>query len=873
MNIDATMKLFAHDETVEEVKDALVAASGLDRLPLLLELAWFLRQRDCKQTELFAEEAQALLQQASVSPEQRRAGLARLILVRAEICLMFAELAQATALAKEALQKFEALQDDVGMGDALWLEASLGVDRGDGVYTDTCLDRAEALYAKAKDTARLHAVQARRLVYAAFRDPIGTGKILQASFSDTSNYAHGEAYWIATAHANVAGLTNDPGKSIKYDLDAYQLALDSGQVRQALVSVSNAVESFALLGDLDAALEWCDPALALARQTGWPATVGLCLLQMGDVLRMLGRFAEARAHLQEALGAMAAVAGSRNYEQVLGNLGQLALDVGDFSDGLNWFKQFEDRIQAHQDPDLLIKAWRGQASALFHLGRVEEANAKAEKALGLAREQGNADGQIQILVVLAQLHSTSQLSPPIDVIAPSASLHYLLNALEIARGIAGYGVSSDLFNQLALTYAANGDFQQAYEYAQAANEARNRNRSEEAQRRALSMQVRQEMDRARAETEHHRQLAATLRETASTLETLGMVGREITASLNAHAVFQALHRHVDDLLDATFFAVYLIDEEHKWLNGAFVVEQNLPVPSQPIAVTNPTSHFAKCARTRKEVLLNVKPDGHILNILPGTMPTLSLLYAPLVAGERLLGVMSIQSPREYVYGDREQSIFRALCAYGAIALDNAAAYAAAELAQRRADEALTELRQTQTQLLAQNLQLERLAVTDQLTGLFNRLRLDRTLEEEHSRNMRYGTQFCILLLDVDHFKSVNDTFGHQTGDQVLVGIAQALQEGVREVDVVGRWGGEEFLIICRETGIDGALVLAEKLRSSIHALHFAGVGQRSASFGVSTFRAGEVLTETIARADAALYRAKQNGRNRVENGETADPTP
>ena len=133
LNIDATMKLFAHDETVEEVKDALVAASGLDRLPLLLELAWFLRQRDCKQTELFAEEAQALLQQASVSPEQRRAGLARLILVRAEICLMFAELAQATALAKEALQKFEALQDDVGMGDALWLEASLGVDRGDGV--------------------------------------------------------------------------------------------------------------------------------------------------------------------------------------------------------------------------------------------------------------------------------------------------------------------------------------------------------------------------------------------------------------------------------------------------------------------------------------------------------------------------------------------------------------------------------------------------------------------------------------------------------------------------------------------------------------------------------------------------------------------
>ncbi len=861
------MELFAHNEKVEQLQTQLSAAQDTDRLPLLMELAWQLRQRDCRQAEAFADEAQNLLAQAPLSPEQRRAQQARLTLVRAEVRLMFADLPAATSLAKEALQELQAVQDDVGVGDALWLEASLGVDRGDGDYTDACLAQAEMLYARAGDQARVRAAQSRRLVYAAFRDPIATGKVLQESFADTSNYAHCEAYWIATAHANVAGLTNDPGKSIKHDLDAYQLALDSGQIRQALVSVSNAVESFALLGDLDAALEWCDPALALARQTGWPATVGLCLLQMGDVLRMLGRFSEARAQLQEALGAMVAVAGSRNYEQVLGNLGQLALDVGDFEDGLKWFKQFEERIQAHQDPDLLIKAWRGQASTLFSLGRVEEAHALALKALELAQEQGNADGQIQILVVLAQLHFASQLPSPPEVNAPNATLHYLLHALEIARGIAGYGVSPDLYSQLALAYAACGDFEHAYAHSQAANEARNRNRNEEAQRRALSMQVRQEMERARAETEHHRQLAITLRETASTLETLGIIGREITASLNAQAVFQALHRHVHDLLDATFFAVYLIDEEHKWLNGAFVVEQNLPVSSQPIAVTNPTSNFAKCARTRKEVLMNVTESNRVHNVLPGTMTTQSLLYAPLVVGERLLGVMSIQSPRAYAYGEREQSIFRALCAYGAIALDNAAAYAAAEHAQKRADEALTELRATQSKLLEQNLQLERLAVTDQLTGLFNRLRLDRTLEEEHSRNMRYGTQFCILLVDVDHFKSVNDTFGHQQGDQILVGIAQALKEGVREVDVVGRWGGEEFLIICRETGIEGAVVLAEKLRAAVYARDFEGVGRRTASFGVAAFRAGEVLTETIARADAALYRAKQNGRNRVENGE------
>jgi diguanylate cyclase (GGDEF)-like protein len=226
--------------------------------------------------------------------------------------------------------------------------------------------------------------------------------------------------------------------------------------------------------------------------------------------------------------------------------------------------------------------------------------------------------------------------------------------------------------------------------------------------------------------------------------------------------------------------------------------------------------------------------------------------------------MSIQSPLPRAYQERERSIFRALCAYGAIALDNAAAYGAAEAAQRRADISLSELRRTQALLLEQNRQLERLAVTDQLTGLYNRLRLDQALEEERLRNVRFGTDFCVLLLDVDKFKSVNDTFGHPVGDQVLIGIAAVLRAGVRDVDVLGRWGGEEFLVVCPETSTDGALVLAEKLRAAINAQEFSMVGRKSASFGVAMFRSGEALPETIARADAALYKAKQDGRNRVE---------
>lgn len=861
------LQLFVLNAEADQLDAQLADMEGVQRLKGVVELAWHLRQRDCKRTCALLDEAQTLLATTEASETERSYATARIALIRAEERLVFAELDTALQLAETASSAFEQLGDRLGMGDAMWTRATISIDRGEGEKADRALSRAAALYEEGGDLLRCDMAMARRLVHLSFRDPVATGQQLAQQFPDGVQRPVFVDYWVSTAKANVSGLTNDPGTSVRHDLAAYHMALEFGLIRQALISANNAAESFAMLGDLDAALEWSDLALKLARTTGWPASVGVCLLQTGDVLRMVGRYNEARDHLQEALSVMDALAGSRNYEQVLGNLGQLELDVKDYAAGLEWFAKFEERVRFHNEPDLMAKAQRGQASALIHLGRLEEANAKAMSALALAQEHGNADGQIQILAVLAKIHEQGGLPAPPNLSAPSAALHFLHQALDIASGISGYAVSPDLLRQVAVSYAAIGDYRSAYENGLKAAEARNRSRTAEAQRRALAIQIRQEVERAKAETDRHRELAATLRETAATLETLGTIGREITASLNAKAVFEALHRHVNELLDATVFSIYLIDEEHKFLIPAFAVEQGSPMPARQVALANPTSKSARSARRREEVIVNLAMGQTNPSLVPGTMPTFSMLFFPLVVGDRLLGVMSIQSPRVNAYGEREQSIFRTLCAYGAIALDNSAAYSAAEEAQRRADQALAELRETQARLVEQNLQLERLAVTDQLTGLYNRLRLDHTLEEEHSRNMRYGTNFCILLVDIDMFKAVNDTYGHQTGDEVLVGIARTLQDVIREVDVAGRWGGEEFLIICRETALEGALVLAEKLRVAVNALAYDRVGRMSASFGVAMFRPGEVLTETIARADAALYRAKQNGRNRVENGE------
>lgn len=163
-----------------------------------------------------------------------------------------------------------------------------------------------------------------------------------------------------------------------------------------------------------------------------------------------------------------------------------------------------------------------------------------------------------------------------------------------------------------------------------------------------------------------------------------------------------------------------------------------------------------------------------------------------------------------------------------------------------------------------NTQLEHLSVTDRLTGLFNRNKIDAEFESELQRSMRFGLPFSLILLDLDHFKQVNDTHGHPVGDQVLQGLAQVLRANTRETDVVGRWGGEEFMVICPHTDAAGARAMADNLRRLIAAHPFPSIGTQTASLGVTSYRPGDSQADMVARADEALYAAKQAGRNRVE---------
>lgn len=177
--------------------------------------------------------------------------------------------------------------------------------------------------------------------------------------------------------------------------------------------------------------------------------------------------------------------------------------------------------------------------------------------------------------------------------------------------------------------------------------------------------------------------------------------------------------------------------------------------------------------------------------------------------------------------------------------------------------AVKDLKNANKEIAKKNKELVRLSTTDTLTGLYNRAKLDEVLLYEIERAKRYDESFGVVLLDVDYFKKINDTYGHHKGDDVLIDFSNIIQKNIRGVDIAGRWGGEEFMIICPNTDKNGTISLSEHIRVLIEKFDFGLESFQSASFGVSIYENGDDDDSLIIRADKALYKAKHSGRNKV----------
>lgn len=174
-----------------------------------------------------------------------------------------------------------------------------------------------------------------------------------------------------------------------------------------------------------------------------------------------------------------------------------------------------------------------------------------------------------------------------------------------------------------------------------------------------------------------------------------------------------------------------------------------------------------------------------------------------------------------------------------------------------------ELEEANKELKKEKEKFEILSVTDQLTGLHNRHHVKDIFNFEVAQAKRYKTDLSVIMMDIDFFKDINDTFGHNVGDQFLKEISKLLQTTLRETELIMRWGGEEFLIIVPKANLTKAKELTERVRKEIEQRSFTLVGHRTASFGLTTFKENDSFDTLVTRADNALYNSKENGRNCV----------
>jgi diguanylate cyclase (GGDEF)-like protein len=316
------------------------------------------------------------------------------------------------------------------------------------------------------------------------------------------------------------------------------------------------------------------------------------------------------------------------------------------------------------------------------------------------------------------------------------------------------------------------------------------------------------------------------------------VARSLTSTIELPEVFGRISTLLHERLGIPRFSIMLFED------GKLVVKSAFPVDEQLIGLVFEPGRGAcgRAANTLTAVYIpDLEVDAGVYERRPGERVVRgSLLTVPMIHKGALLGVLNYERPQKNAFGPEEIELLAAVADLAAIATKNA--------------------------LLHE--QTVALSITDPLTGTANRRHLFSRLEMEVARSLRFGTPLSLLMVDIDHFKHLNDEQGHRVGDEVLKKVADLLRTATRKVDVLARYGGEEFMLVLPQATREEAMEVAEKLRRAIAEApieegRMQPLGCITVSIGVSTLhRDGLTLESVVDAADAALYASKRGGRNR-----------
>jgi diguanylate cyclase (GGDEF)-like protein len=350
------------------------------------------------------------------------------------------------------------------------------------------------------------------------------------------------------------------------------------------------------------------------------------------------------------------------------------------------------------------------------------------------------------------------------------------------------------------------------------------------------------------------------------------ISLRLTAERDLDRLLGTIIEETTSVMDADRSSLFLVDIERgemwaKIAQGVEVIEIRFPVGVGIAGAVGKTGDIINISDAYSDGRFNPEIDRKT------GYRTKSILCAPLrnTHGE-IIGAIQVLNKRMGSFDSEDETLLSALSSHAAVAIENADLYRRLSVLnlslERKVEERTTELSAANERLSVLNRELEEISITDGLTKIYNRRYFNERLRQELKRVSRYGPPLSILMIDIDHFKKVNDTWGHQAGDTVLSGVAGLIKDRLRETDLIARYGGEEFCLLATGTDQAGVQVLAERVRKLVQSTVFEHGGKAIAvtvSIGVCTWEPSlrDDQEELIRRADSALYRAKEQGRNRV----------
>jgi diguanylate cyclase (GGDEF)-like protein len=587
---------------------------------------------------------------------------------------------------------------------------------------------------------------------------------------------------------------------------------------------------------------------------------------VASVYGSLGNYEKSLEVYRHALD-LAALQSDRSQTLILqSNIGETLAELGHYAQAVTYYQAALEGGHLSALNAALTLAERGHA--LWKLNRSPEARADLDQAVAQARKGGFQATLAMALGRLGALElSEGNLDRAADLLRESrewaqkagdratgvqtgldlGSLHGVRGdweraveawdgALDLARELGSHRLETDAWGRKVGAFKALGRWREALEAHERFHELSRVQMDERVTRQIAELKA----DQGRREND-------LLRDQTRTLALLGDLGQKITASLDLETVVLAVYDAIGDLMKTDTLGLGLYDADREVIDYRLAIEDGVRVPPFE-GRADGESISAWVLRNRKAVRIGNFEDEY-RNYVTQRPPSFgnphkrshSGLFVPLVAEGRVLGILSVQSYQQNAYSDRDLAALRTLGASISVAVENARLFE----------------------------KVNRLATVDSLTGAATRRYLFDRAEEEFQRFLRDGVPLALVMVDLDHFKELNDNWGHQVGDRVLTDFGALCLAQKRPHDLFGRYGGEEFALLLSGSDGEGAVTTAHRLCQGVRDLDLRSSDNQpirlTASFGVTVFHPSDrEIIRVFGRADEALYRAKSGGRDRVE---------